>query len=519
MTETHSAGTSSTDSLARPGLLLAAVLVAVLVVPTGVSGTGVALPDIAADLGTAPSALQWVVNGFNLTFAAFSLVAGSLADHLGLRRGFLLGTGLFGAASILSAVAPVILVLDLARALAGVGAATIFACGGALLGTQFDGAARTKAFALFGTVAGVGLGFGPSLSAAAIALVGWPGMFVVNAVLIIIAAGLALRCGVVDVLAAHRPPIDYRGALLFASGLALVIAGIVQASEWGWTAPGTLLVEAAGLGLLALFVVVQRRSVNPLLDLSLLADPILIGLLLVPVAGAVGFVTLLTYLPTFLASVWQLSTATVGFVMLIMTVPVIFAPIIAGRLSHRGVSPRVILTVSVALYVLGTVWLTVIGTDRSIVTLVGPPILLGAGFGLGVGLVDGAAIGSVPPAKSGMVSGLVSTVRLGSEAVVVAVYASVMTTLVGSQVHKLLPSSLPAEVVDDATAATASGDLARVDAVVDPALLHQAYNNAIHPALWALAATSAVFVLLVGILLRPKRTDTAILDPLREKLS
>ncbi len=77
----------------NPAVLLAAILLGVVVVPTGVSGTGVALPHIAADLGSQPAQLQWVVNGFNLTFAVFSLVAGSIADHLGRRRGLLLGGG------------------------------------------------------------------------------------------------------------------------------------------------------------------------------------------------------------------------------------------------------------------------------------------------------------------------------------------------------------------------------------------------------------------------------------------
>ena len=84
---TAPASSSTATSTARPNLLLAAILLGVVVVPTGVSGTGVALPHIAADLGSNPALLQWVVNGFNLTFAVFSLVAGSIADHLGRRRG------------------------------------------------------------------------------------------------------------------------------------------------------------------------------------------------------------------------------------------------------------------------------------------------------------------------------------------------------------------------------------------------------------------------------------------------
>ncbi|MGW4774846.1 MFS transporter [Nocardia sp. NPDC004278] len=504
MTEAQMVARAASPRIAeRRGLLLAAVLIAVLVVPTGVSGTGVALPRIAEDLGTAPGALQWVVNGFNLTFAAFSLVAGSIADHLGLRRGFLCGTAVFFIASVLSAISPAIVVLDIARALAGVGAATIFACGGALLSAQFEGIARTRAFALFGTVAGIGLGFGPSISAAAIALVGWPGMFLVNAALILMAFVLAAACGIWDVVAKNRPAIDFRGAALFASGLALIIAAIVQSNAWGWTSLGTLGLALLGVLVLAAFVVAQRRTANPLLDLSLLGNPALLGLLLVPVAGAAGFVALLTYLPTFLAVAWGMSTATVGVVMLIMTVPVVVAPIVAGRLVHQGVSSRMILTVSVALYVAGTVWLTTVGVHQNVPSIVGPLLLLGAGFGLGVGLVDGQAIGSVLPAKAGMVSGLVSTVRLGSEAVVVAVYGSVLATLVSGRVHQALPDALGSSVIDKASAAAAAGDLSTVDHSVDTALLAESYSAAIHPVLWVLAALCLVFVLLVAVLLRP----------------
>ncbi|RZL75742.1 MAG: MFS transporter, partial [Rhodococcus sp. (in: high G+C Gram-positive bacteria)] len=169
---TAPASSSTVTSSAKPNLLLAAILLGVVVVPTGVSGTGVALPHIAADLGSDPALLQWVVNGFNLTFAVFSLVAGSIADHLGRRRGLVLGGALFAGAAVLSAVAPSLLLLDVGRALAGIGAAIIFACSGALLAITFDGAAAARAFALFGTAAGVGLGLGPTISSTAIALVG-----------------------------------------------------------------------------------------------------------------------------------------------------------------------------------------------------------------------------------------------------------------------------------------------------------------------------------------------------------
>lgn len=260
--------TDTSTRTGNPNLLLAAILLGVVVVPTGVSGTGVALPHIAADLGAQPAALQWVVNGFNLTFAVFSLVAGSIADHLGRRRGLILGGGLFAASAVLSALAPNLIVLDLARALAGVGAAIIFACSGALLAITFSGKAAARAFALFGTAAGVGLGLGPSISSAAIALVGWPGIFWFNAVAIAISIALVVASGVHDSPVVGAGRLDYRGAVVFAASLALVIAGVAQSNTWGWSSPGTIGTIALGIVLLGVFVRLQATTENPLLDLT-----------------------------------------------------------------------------------------------------------------------------------------------------------------------------------------------------------------------------------------------------------
>ena len=494
----------------NPAVLLAAILLGVVVVPTGVSGTGVALPHIAADLGSQPAQLQWVVNGFNLTFAVFSLVAGSIADHLGRRRGLLLGSGVFATAGVLSALAPNLIVLDLARALAGVGAAIVFACSGALLAITFSGKAAARAFALFGTAAGVGLGLGPSISSVAIALVGWTGIFWFNAIAIVVAIALVILSGVHDTTVESAGRIDYRGAIVFAAALSLVIAGVAQSNSWGWSSPGTIGLVVAGVLLLVMFVRLQGITANPLLDLSLLRSPRLVGLLIVPVAGAIGFVTLLTYYPTFLTGVWQLSSAAVGGVMLIMTVPVIVGPIIAGTLHSRGVPAWIILGGSVALYVVGAALLTREGTAADVPSLVLPFVLLGLGFGLGVGLVDGQAIGSVPAEKSGMVSGLVSTVRLGSEAVVVAVFASALSAGVGGKVRRALPDNLDSESQRAIVDRVVTGETRGVSGVAaEP--LQEAFATGLAPLLWAIVAVSVVLaVVVVALLLRtPEPTDTS----------
>ncbi|MFW0785148.1 MFS transporter [Gordonia sp. CPCC 206044] len=503
---THGAGAGPT---ARPSILLAAILLAVVVVPTGVSGTGVALPHIAGDLGSQPASLQWVVNAFNLTFAMFSLVAGSIADHVGRRRGLLLGGAVFAIAAVVSALAPSLLVLDVARALAGVGAAIIFACSGALLAITFSGKQATRAFALFGTAAGVGLGLGPSISSAAIALVGWSGIFWFNAVVIAVSLALVIASRVHDSPASESGRLDYRGAAVFAASLTLIIAGVAQSNTWGWSAPGTAVMIAAGIVLLGVFGWLQLHTTNPLLDLRLLRSPRLVGLLMVPVAGAVGFVTLLTYYPTFLSTVWELGSGAVGAVMLIMTVPVIVGPLVAGALHNRGVPEWVILGGSVVLFVIGAALLTRMGTTVNVAGLVVPFALLGLGFGLGVGLVDGQAIGSVPEEKSGMVSGLVSTVRLGSEAVVVAVFAGALTAGVGASVRHILPASMASDQQREIVDRVVTGETGHLDPAVSVDAVRTAFADGMVPLLWALTVVSAVLAAVIIALLVRRAPEVA----------
>ncbi|WP_242884703.1 MFS transporter [Actinomadura litoris] len=126
-----------------PAVTLAAVLLTLVVLPTSVTGSGVALPHIERDTGASLEALQWVVHAYNLTFACFMLACGSLADLLGRRRLFAAGAALFTAASLASAVARDVLLLDLMRALAGVGAAALLTSGSSILATAFTGRASS----------------------------------------------------------------------------------------------------------------------------------------------------------------------------------------------------------------------------------------------------------------------------------------------------------------------------------------------------------------------------------------
>lgn len=163
-----------------PRLTLPVILVGVVLVAMSISGTAVALPGIGEELETSGSALNWVVAGYNLAFAATTLVAGVAADRAGRRRVFVVAALVFTSGFALTAASTSILVADLARVLSGAGGAGIMAAGGALLAAEYDGAARNRAFALMGTMAGVGIAIGPTLSGLLISATGWRESFVVS---------------------------------------------------------------------------------------------------------------------------------------------------------------------------------------------------------------------------------------------------------------------------------------------------------------------------------------------------
>ncbi|NJA56962.1 MFS transporter [Streptomyces sp. NEAU-H3] len=461
------------DAPAGPGkLTLIAVLLAVFVVPTSISGTAVALPDIGAGTGAAQgsASLQWVVNAFNLAFACFTLGWGSLADLIGRIRAFALGAAVFALASLACAVAPNVYVLDGARALAGLGGAAIFACGSAIISSAFEGPARAKAFALFGTVAGVGVALGPTVSGPAVDALGWRWIFGLQAIVL----AVVLACVPVIARSVREPVggggrLDVRGAVVFVLAMAALTYAIVQGSAWGWASAGTLGLLLASLVLFGAFGALAKRTAAPLLDLSVIRDRRFLAYTLVPVAASFGFVTQLTYLPSYLATVADYSASAAGTTMLLLTIPVLVLPMVGAKLVERGTSPLAVVFASLLCLVVGDLALLVLGPDTSLAVMAPAMLVTGAGMGLSAGLVDGQALAMIEPAKAGMAAGFLNTLRLGSEAIAVAVFGSVLASLAAS---------------DGSGSGTSS------------------YNDAFHVLLWVMAGVCLLLGLLVVSLAR-----------------
>ncbi|RSN45415.1 MFS transporter [Actinomadura sp. WAC 06369] len=422
-------------------MTLPVVLVGVVLVAMSISGTAVALPSIGRDLDTSGSPLNWVVAGYNLAFAAMTLIAGSTADRIGRRRVFVLSSLVFAAGFLGTALSPVIAVADIARIVSGAGGAGIMAAGGAILASSYDGAARNRAFALMGTMAGVGIAIGPTLSGLLISATGWRGGFAVFTVIGLLVALGGTRTRESRATSADRT--DWAGSVLFVAALTLLMFALLEAPALGWAHPVILFTGIAGLVILVVFGFVQRHSTAPMLAPALVANRGFLGWSLATLTTSIGFLGVLVFLPTYLQAAAGLSPAAAGATMLLLTAPVLITPMAAVALVNKGVPARPLIMVALLLVVAGNLWLVTLNADAAVMSAAAPLVLIGIGMGVSFGITDGQAMALVDADAVGMAAGFLNTLRGAAEALVIAAYSA---SLVGLLSVRLDDASRAAKV-------------------------------------------------------------------------
>ena len=499
---------TASPSRIRPGVTLAVVCAAIVLVPVTATGASIVLPDVSNSLSTSLSSAQWVVNAFFLTFASFMAITGSLADLTGRRRMFASGITLFCVAMLVAAFAPSIGVLIAARVIAGIGAACATTGGSALLAHAFEGKARTKAFGLFGTAIGLGLAFGPLVAGVLVtSLGGWRVFFAVAAVILL--PLLAFVPKLTESKDAHPAGPDWPGAITFTAGLSLFVLALVEGPSLGWGSPLVIVAFVAFVLLLVAFAVIERRKEHPMIDISLFAEPRFLAICVMPILLAFGFVALLIALPSYFMAVDGMSAQSAGLLLVLLTGPTLIVPVLISSIAHR-VEQRVLLVATMVLIAAGAAWLTVIHPQASIGELAGPLLVIGAGFGVSLAILDGAAVSSVEPARAGMAAGVFNTMRLGGESIAIAVLGSLLAAV--TQAH--LTDSLGSGTASGVTAKLLQGDMpGAVAAGTGPAeslrtTAAAAYTDALHTGLWTIAVVSLLGAIMVGALARP-RTDAA----------
>lgn len=329
--------------------------------------------------------------------------------------------------------------LDIFRAMAGIGGAAIFACGSSIFIHVFEGGQRTKAFALFGTTAGLGITLGPTISGILLDMIGWQSIFAMHAIALFLVLVVSSSIPSDKGNNGTFKQIASLGSALLISSIFVWMLALSKGYDWGWGSQASLMSIISGGILFSAFVLRVRSAVHPVLNLELLRNHKFLGLILVPVIASFTFVTLLAYFPTFLTGSMQLTASNAGLVMLFLTAPVLVCPLLAGNLSAKGVSTNLIMYFSAACTIAGTTLLiTLIKNDFHTAGIAAGLVLIGIGMGLSAGLVDGQALSSVSEHEVGMAAGLLNTFRLGSEAIAVAVYGALMS----STVSKIVPTKL-----------------------------------------------------------------------------
>ncbi|WP_212754715.1 MFS transporter [Nakamurella aerolata] len=454
-------GPPSASNDGPPGptkLTLPVVLAGVALVAMSISGTAIALPSIGEDLTTSGSPLNWVVAGYNLAFAAMTLVAGAAADRAGRRRVFVAATVLFCAGFLITAVAPAIAVLDFARIVSGIGAAGVMAAGGGLLASGYNGAARNRAFALMGTMAGVGIAAGPTLVGALIALTGWRGSFIVFAVVGVLVAIGGSRLAESRAAGART---DWIGSGLFVVALCAMMFALLEAPELGWGHPAVLGALAFGAVGFAVFAVAQRRSANPVLAPELVAERAFMGWCLATLTTSIGFLGALVFLPTYLQAAAEQSPVTAGLSMLLLTGPVLVAPLVAVTLVNRGVSARLLIMTALACVVVGNMGMIVLSAQHTTALVAAPLLLIGIGMGASFGITDGQAMAQVPARLVGTAPGFLNTLRGAAEALVIAGFGAALLGLLTTRVDD------PGRAAEVAAGPLATTDAAQRSAEID----------------------------------------------------
>ena len=445
---------------------LLVVCIATFMLLLDITVVNVALPDIQKDLGASLSSLQWVVDAYSLTLAAFMLTSGSLSDRLGRRRIFVIGLGIFTLASFLCGIAPNATLLNLARGLQGVGGSAMFACSLALIAQEFQGAERATAIGAWGATIGGAVAVGPLVGGVVTEGLGWAWIFFINIPIGLAAIYVSLS-QIENVKGPDPDPIDWGGLLTFSGGLFLLIFGLIRGNAEGWSSAQITGSLAAAVLLLIAFFVIELRKERPMLDLTLFRKPAFAGASAVALTLSAGMFAMFLYLTLYIQDVLGYSPLQAGLRFLPLTVLGFFVAPISGSLSNR-VPIRVLLGIGMTLVGVGLLLMHGISVDSSWTTLLLGFIVAGAGIGMTNPGIAQTAIGVVPPQRAGMGSGINNTFRQVGIATGVASLGAVFQSQISSRLSEQLPHA-PSGLAD----AVASGGLKAAVASTPPAGQHQ----------------------------------------------
>ncbi|GGV22684.1 MFS transporter [Streptomyces filipinensis] len=432
----------------------------------------VGLPAIGRGLDVDTRGLEWVVDAYTLVLASLLISSGALADRFGRRRVFQCGLTVFGAASLVCALAPSAGVLIAARALQGVGASMLSPVALAIVvNTMPDPKERAQAIGIWASVFGLSMAAGPVTGGALLGGLDWRALFWVNAP--VIAAALLLSAVFVPESRAQRARrLDLPGQVLLTMVLAVVVGVLIEGPRIGWTSPAALAGYAWAAVATVGFVWVESRRREPLMDLRLFGRPVFSGAVVGAVAVFVALNMTLLLNTLYLQHTREWTPLAAGVATLPLAVGATVCAPLSGRMVGRT-GPRLPLLLAGGFITVGGLCLVRLTPHTSVLLLLAAYALIGIGFGFANAPITNTAVNGLPPARAGVAGAITSTARQLGSALGIA--------LAGGLVSATSPTGLA---------------------------------HASHPG-WILVATCGVLLFLIARVSRPKEATMGHTSPQR----
>ena len=424
---------------------LAAVSLSALMFGLEISSVPVILPTLEALLQGDFKDMQWIMNAYTIACTTVLMAAGTLADRYGRKRVMLISLLLFGLTSLICGLARDVQLLIVARFLQGMSAGTMLICQAAVLSHQFQpGPERSRAFAVWGIVFGIGLGFGPIIGAAIVALSNWQWVFLVHAPLSLVTLALAV-IGMQESRDSQAQRLDLPGMAALSLSVLGLTYYITQGPELGFSSPTAIAILCATLASFVAFVIVERITPHPMFDFSVFRSRDFSGALVGSVAMNFSFWPFMIYLPIYFQGALGYGAVETGLALLAYTLPTLFVPPLAERLMLRH---RPGLVIPAGLFAIGVGFLLMrygSAVDHpSWLSMLPGALLAGVGLGMTNTPVTNTTTGSVTPDRAGMASGIDMSARLISLAINIALMGLILLAGIAAYLRQALPASVDA---------------------------------------------------------------------------
>jgi EmrB/QacA subfamily drug resistance transporter len=490
------------------GFVLAttSAICALIVLDTNV--VAVSLPSIARSFHASFADVEWVVSAYMVAFAACLLPAGGLADRFGRKRMLLLGLAVFFLASLGCGLAPSALLLNIARAVKGVGAAMLLTAALAVIANTFhEGPARVRAWAVWGTCMGLATTVAPLVGGIITQWLGWRWIFLLN----LPVCAVLMVCAWHAILDSRNPeagPIDAAGSVLFGVGLAVAIWALIEAPSAGWASGSTGAKLSAAALLFAAFVQLQRVRRHAMVDLALFRQARFVAAVLAMFGYAACAQVMMTFLPLYLQNAFGLPAIAAGVGMLPFALAMVVGPYVGAALS-RHLSAMALLSTGLLLIGAGNLLTALVaGEARYGLVAIGMVVT-----GLGAGVLNGdtqkAIMACVPPNRTGMASGISTTTRFTAIVTSVGVLGAVLAARTQSAFYARpeLTPALRSALDSGFLSRVLAGDIAEASSHLPPAMsaplvvaAHASFASGFAAALYLAAAIAAVIALAVRLL-------------------